>query len=319
MTQTSKTGERLLLAPKGGVPTSSNRLYTVSQSCSMRMFCAGTTEEDLGTERIAEENINPEYSYCTARDVESIVRKEMQRSDLETLLKKETGNTERKIEITSIHQISLFYWLPLEGHEKSWTVRMSFFLLSYILVIFQCMIVTALLAPSMRPPCFESESCHSGQWCKRDGALCQPCLQRIKEICDKGDADAFTEKYSKNSFNAEDYISACSACYRGEDDALEEFVTEYEVIGENLKIMQFFDWVALLVTTVVVAASLATEMNDVWITRFIVKRLRLRSKSGRLARLWHLLIVLRMHVLLPLMISAVPMITAYLGGDALNV
>ena len=285
----------------------------------MRMFCAGTTEEDLGTERIAEENINPEYSYCTARDVESIVRKEMQRSDLETLLKKETGNTERKIEITSIHQISLFYWLPLEGHEKSWTVRMSFFLFSYILVIFQCMIVTALLAPSMRPPCFESESCHSGQWCKRDGALCQPCLQRIKEICDKGDADAFTEKYSKNSFNAEDYISACSACYRGEDDALEEFVTEYEVIGENLKIMQFFDWVALLVTTVVVAASLATEMNDVWITRFIVKRLRLRSKSGRLARLWHLLIVLRMHVLLPLMISAVPMITAYLGGDALNV
>ena len=111
------------------------------------MFCAGAAEEDLGTEQIAEENINPEYSYCTARDVESIVRKEMQRSDLETLLKKETGNTDQKLEVTSIHQIALFYWLPLEGHEKSWTVRMSFFLFSYILVIFQCMIVTAILAP----------------------------------------------------------------------------------------------------------------------------------------------------------------------------
>ncbi len=281
-----------------------------------RMFCADMPDETEFAADVEEEGMS----------IESIVRREVERSEIEALVKKEVQEEllqanppDPSIEITSFHQITLFYWLPVDGHEKPWKIRIGFFVASYLLVIFQIMVTAGIYALSVRPSCYVSDSCHGGQWCKRDLHLCQPCLKKIEEFCEAEDEAAFVEKYSKHRFTAEDYTTACSACYRGEDDEAEEFTTEMKVVGENLKIMQFYDWIALLVTTVIVAAALAEELNDVWITRFLIRELKPRSTYGRLAGFLRLLLVLRLHVLLPMFFSALPNITSYLGGDALNV
>jgi hypothetical protein len=270
---------------------------------------------------------NEDDAFFSIDDVESIVRREIRRSDklqedVRFLVQKRVETLEPPIPITSIHEITLFYWLPAEGHQKPLSTRILFMLASFVLLLCQCMIALAINAPTSRPPCFASDSCYDGQWCKADGLLCEPCMHAMKSFCeDEDDKEGFLEYYKKNSYVDADYKEACNACYRGDDDDAQEFVTERRLIYENLRVMGIFDWVAFVVTSVVVARSLSCELQDIFIARWLNIRLSVRGEyAGTFKPMWwYLHGIIRLHSLIPLLLMAMPVVTAYMGGSALNV
>lgn len=142
----------------------------------------------------------------------------------------------------------------------------------------------------------------------------------MSAICDAQDEAAFLERYQpKHNFNVHDFASACDACYRGEDDETEYFITETKFIHENLAVMGVFDWVALVVTGLIVSATLADEINGIFITRFLVDRLSVKGAQPNRPLWWHMHSVIRLHSLMPIFIATIPTITALAGGGALKV
>ena len=274
--------------------------------------------EDAEDAWVDPDDINDEF--FSVEDLEAIVRREIE--PLKEELKAATQET--PLPVTSFHQITLFYWLPSsEEHLKPMSTRLLFLVGSYVLLAMQCMVGAAIMVPGYRPTCFLSDSCFDGQWCKVDGMVCQPCLFSMKEMCEAQDLEAWTQRYAVenlNSWNYDDFNEACDACYRGDDDDEDrKFVTETQFIKENIHVMVAFDWVALFLTTVIVAAQLSDEMNDIWITRFLVKKLSANGLQPSRPIYWRLHYVIRLHALVPLLISAIPIITAFSGGTAMNV
>lgn len=243
---------------------------------------------------------------------------------------------------TNWHQ-SVVYFAALPRDAEDSGRRICAMIGSVVIVLSQCMTVSAILAGTITPSCETNAHCRQGTYCSfsfritrrrceycgmthlpvynpwnfsssmdvfNETLVAEACGNPLRFARDTGPAQYFADRKTE--------VSAwCEACV----SAIDMTADTFEPIGHmeaNIAAMGPFDWVALMFATVVVALTVVGELKDIELVMLARRHANDKLNSGwRFA--FSLLTGIRRWMFLPSLVCTVPVLVLYLGGDALSV
>ena len=148
--------------------------------------------------------------------------------------------------------------------------------------------------------------------------------------CGDGPAVGATSGYrnqtrSGDSFECPANDGVCAACFIRATGSFSNYTYKDEVV-DNVAAMRFKDWLAMVISSLVLGLQLSCEMENSVRCEIFRKQFRSRENNSRQpfhALLWlrvqQLTVILRRWALLPCVVSGAYTLIAYRGGDALNI
>jgi hypothetical protein len=232
--------------------------------------------------------------------------------------------------------------------KAQWLPRMM--LAAVVIVVGQCATAAAIGTSTFIPSCMSNDQCPAHSFCSlQHGDRCDPCgnsnpfprqfdeqggvynrpwednfvgfnLSTVYKLCsaprevlpDRSDPDM--DKY----WRAANVQRWCEKCVHPIDGTVKN--TFEKVIKANSRAaMALFDWFALAFTSFVVASTLAGELRDIQLCVLAIARAGDRLAQGPWRARLVLLCGVRRYVFLPMLVSTIPTLVLYRGGDALSV
>ena len=215
---------------------------------------------------------------------------------------------------------------------------------SLSMVFGQCMVAMSAIVGTIEPSCESSDQCRRGGWCQVAQRRCRYCggggplpfqvdlrtgasYNDIRDDAFAGYNETFagilcsapTEVRTVYGelFSADVVTSWCDACLHATTGTVDP-LTEGSLATMNIRGMGLFDWIALIFATAVVAFVAVGELTDIHLCDLATQR-----AGDNLTTRWRLAFqfigFLRRFTFLPSLVTLVPMLIGFQGGDALSV
>ena len=229
--------------------------------------------------------------------------------------------------------------------KAQWLPRMM--LAAVFVVIGQCLTAAAIGTGTFIPSCVGNDQCPLHSYCSlQHGARCEPCGNSNPLPYQEGaGGEGYNHPWTENfvGFNASYVSELCSApreqsvdtyggivwipasvqrwceqCVHPIDAAVKD-TSQWTIKANSRASMGLFDWFALIFTTFVVAFTISGELRDIQLCGLAVARAGKRLDDGPWRTTLRLLCGARRYVFLPTLVSTIPTLVLYRGGDALSV
>ena len=237
---------------------------------------------------------------------------------------------------------------------KLWYARHRMLFVVTFLIITQISLMHQLLFSVEHRSCTSSSDCVRGTSCsairrqRREPNVCQACppltskneTLRVQELC----FNVFDSAAAIRAYDAEDihpwprvdfrnvryrpnlprgstvyspriFVEFCSGCI----DSDGTYKHEHLIIRETLKSMQFGDFVTLFVCAFAVGLAIIGELREIKVCNKAQRRCFAATKDHGFGHIWFALInAIRVYVLVPQVIAAVPEFVLLEGGNTVS-
>lgn len=236
--------------------------------------------------------------------------------------------TDRLVPPGNFHQATAVSCLDNDSPTQKRVLRV---LSSFAVLALQMQVLIGVMAGASNESCRNNVDCGPGWICAARGA-CVLCL-------DNGVNDGKTAWWADDATNATafcsqpnladypDGVAGCDACY---DPAIGSDTwnlgrNSAQEIHDAVSIMRSVDWLALLLVSLVVGLSIASELEDIKLCQFLAQqRGRESESSSNASPSWvrsvlFILAAARQFGFLPIVLQTIPALVMWRGSDALSI